>query len=120
MLAEFIGGCGAGRLDCALQPNGDVSPCVFMLNLRVGNIRKEKFVDIWHHSQVLIKLRGRTSLKGNCGKCEYKFICAGCKARALAYFDDVLAPDPGCINNRSYPESPSITSRIFDSPSSST
>jgi MoaA/NifB/PqqE/SkfB family radical SAM enzyme len=29
-LADFVGGCGAGRLYWAMQPNGDLSPCVFM------------------------------------------------------------------------------------------
>jgi len=101
VLAEFIGGCGAGRLYCALQPNGDVSPRVFMPNLRIGNLRKQRFMDIWHHSQVLARLRDRVSLKGNCGKCEFKFICGGCRARALAYLNDILAPDPGCIHNSS-------------------
>lgn len=28
-LAEFVGGCGCGRLYLALQPNGDLTPCVF-------------------------------------------------------------------------------------------
>jgi radical SAM protein with 4Fe4S-binding SPASM domain len=99
LLAEFIGGCGAGRLYCALQPNGDVSPCVFMPSLRIGNLRENSLIDIWHNSQVLNKLRNRESLQGNCGKCEYRFICGGCRARALAYFGDLSAPDPGCIRN---------------------
>jgi radical SAM protein with 4Fe4S-binding SPASM domain len=114
VLAEFIGGCGAGRLYCAVQPNGDISPCVFMPSLKVGNLREQSFMDVWHNDQVLFKLRDRASLEGNCGKCEYKFICGGCRARALAYFHDVLAPDPGCIHNRSYSKSTSITSRALD------
>ena len=99
VLAEFIGGCGAGRLYCALQPNGDVSPCVFMPDLKVGNLREQSFIDIWRHDQVLVRLRDRTLLQDGCGKCEYKLICGGCRARALAYHNDVLAPDPGCIYN---------------------
>jgi len=97
VLADFIGGCGAGRLYCALQPNGDVSPCVFMPDVRIRNLRKERFMDIWHNNRTLIKLRDRSSLQSNCGKCEHKFVCGGCRARALAYFDDLLAPDPSCI-----------------------
>lgn len=115
LLAEFIGGCGAGRLYCALQPNGDVSPCVFMPNLRVGNLRKESLTDIWHHSQALTRLRDRTFLRDNCGKCEYRFICGGCRARALAYFGDLLAPDPGCVRNSLFLESDSLDSRVSKS-----
>ncbi|MEM2904758.1 MAG: radical SAM protein, partial [Candidatus Bathyarchaeia archaeon] len=94
-LAEFIGGCGAGRLYCALQPNCDVSPCVFMPQLIVGNVRKQRFTDVWRESKVLAKLRDRDLLQSNCGSCQYRFICGGCRARALAYFNDALAPDPG-------------------------
>jgi radical SAM protein with 4Fe4S-binding SPASM domain len=101
-LAEFIGGCGAGRLYCALQPNGDVSPCVFMPGLVVGNIRKTSFMDIWHHSEVMQKLRDRSLLKENCGTCQYMYICGGCRARTFGYFKDISAPDPGCIRNKEH------------------
>ena len=114
VLTEFIGGCGAGRLYCALQPNGDVSPCVFMPGLTVGNLRKDSFMNIWHNSGVLASLRDRAQRHGNCGLCEYRFICGGCRARALAYFDDVLAPDPGCIRNSPYQRATSIFSQIHD------
>jgi len=102
VLAEFIGGCGAGRLYGALQPNGDVTPCVFMPNLVVGNVRERGFLDIWHNSEVMWKLRNRELLKGYCRKCEYKYVCGGCRARALGYFEDILTPDPGCVNNKEF------------------
>ncbi len=44
-------------------------------------------------------LRDRSRLKGFCGRCPYRNICGGCRARAYSYFNDVLAPDPGCIYN---------------------
>ena len=97
-LSEFIGGCGAGRLYCSIEPNGDVQPCVFM-PIKIGNIKEKPLREIWHNSEVLKKLRDRSRLKANCGSCEYKFVCGGCRSRAFAYFDDILAPDPGCINN---------------------
>lgn len=101
-LAEFIGGCGAGRLYCAIQPNGDVTPCVFMPSLVVGNVRERSFLEIWHGSDVMGRMRRRDLLSGNCGQCPYKFICGGCRARALAYFGDFMAPDPGCVRNEEY------------------
>lgn len=103
VLAEFIGGCGAGRLYCALQPNGDVTPCVFMPGLVVGNIRKSSFMNIWEKSEVMHKLRDRRLLEGHCGNCQYKHVCGGCRARALGYFNDVMAPDPGCIRELEEP-----------------
>ncbi|MCX8168623.1 MAG: radical SAM protein [Candidatus Methanomethylicia archaeon] len=99
-LAEFIGGCGAGRLYCALEPNGDITPCVFM-PIKIGNIRRDKLVNIWKKSEVLLKIRERNEFKG-CGQCQYKYICGGCRARAYVYFNDLQGPDPGCIINKEY------------------
>ena len=95
-LADFIGGCGAGRLYCSLSPQGDVHPCVF-LPINVGNLKKEKFGDVWLNSKLFNALRNRDNLKGACGKCDYKYICGGCRARASAYNGDILSSDPGCI-----------------------
>lgn len=95
-LAEFIGGCGAGRIYAAIQPNGDVTPCVF-LPIVTGNVRVKRFSEIWSKSPLFKMLRDREQLKGACGDCPYKYICGGCRARAYAYYGDVLAPDPGCI-----------------------
>ena len=96
-LADFIGGCGAGRLYCSLSPQGDVHPCVF-LPINVGNLKTERFSDIWLESELFKAFRNRANLKGACGKCSYKFTCGGCRARASAYNDgDVLSSDPGCI-----------------------
>lgn len=98
-IAEFIGGCGAGRLYCSIEPNGDVQPCVFM-PIKVGNIKEFSLKEIWHGSDALKDLRDRSKLKGNCNECKYKFVCGGCRARAYGYFKDIHAPDPGCIFNK--------------------
>ncbi len=97
-LADFIGGCGAGRIYAALQPNGDVTPCVFM-PIKVGNIMERDFGEIWQNSEILRRLRDRELLKGFCGKCPYKYVCGGCRARAYAYYSNFLEIDPGCIFN---------------------
>lgn len=94
--AEFIGGCGAGRVYAALSPEGDVQPCVFM-PIKLGNLRSERFEDIWLNSEVLNELRDREKLKGGCGSCSYKYVCGGCRARAYGYYGDFHMPDPGCI-----------------------
>ncbi|MEM0049791.1 MAG: radical SAM protein [Candidatus Bathyarchaeia archaeon] len=101
-LVDFLGGCGAGRLYCAIQPNGLVTPCVFM-PIVVGDLRKQPLKEIWMNSQVMNDLRNRSKLKGRCGHCEYKYICGGCRARAYAYHGDYLAPDPGCIRELEEP-----------------
>jgi radical SAM protein with 4Fe4S-binding SPASM domain len=99
-LADFIGGCGAGRLYCAISPEGNVQPCVFM-PLALGNLKTEKLEDIWLNSPVFNDLRDRGKLKGRCSRCEFKFVCGGCRARAYAYHNDYLMSDPGCIRQLS-------------------
>jgi radical SAM protein with 4Fe4S-binding SPASM domain len=104
-LLDFLGGCGAGRLYCAIQPNGLVTPCVF-LPIVVGDLRKRSLKEIWDNSKVMNDLRDRSKLQGRCGHCEYKNFCGGCRARAYAYYENYLAPDPGCIKEL---EEPSIS-----------
>jgi len=97
-LAEFVGGCGAGRIYAAIQPNGAVAPCVF-LPIEVGSVREKPFWDIWVGSPLLKSLRNRDNLKGFCRVCPYRNVCGGCRARAYGYLGDPLGPDPGCIYN---------------------
>jgi radical SAM protein with 4Fe4S-binding SPASM domain len=99
-LTEFIGGCGAGRLYCGMEPNGDIEPCVF-IPIKLGNIREQSLVDIWRNSPVLKQIRSRDAFEG-CGECEYKYICGGCRARAYAYFNNLQGPDPACSINEKY------------------
>ncbi|MFQ5762320.1 MAG: radical SAM protein [Candidatus Bathyarchaeia archaeon] len=102
-LADFIGGCGAGRVYASISPEGIVSPCVF-LPVPLGNLRDERFTDIWMKSRVFHNLRTRETLVGRCGKCEFKYVCGGCRARAYGYFGDYLYPDPGCARQFEFPE----------------
>ena len=95
-LAEFIGGCGAGRIYAAIQPDGKVTPCVFM-PIVVGDLRKQTFKEVWENSEVMLKLRDKDLIKPPCGECPYRYICGGCRARAYSYYGDYLAPDPGCL-----------------------
>ncbi|MFQ5870573.1 MAG: radical SAM protein [Candidatus Geothermarchaeales archaeon] len=103
-ISEFVGGCGCGRLYCALQPNGVVTPCVF-LPLRVGSLRETSFKEIWDHSPALVSLRTREDLGGYCGPCQFRDVCGGCRARSYGYFGTLKGPDIGCVyNNRLWKE----------------
>jgi radical SAM protein with 4Fe4S-binding SPASM domain len=95
---SYTNGCCAGRTSFAIDPNGDIKPCVYM-DLVVGNTRKIRIKDVWNNSEELKSLRTREDLKGNCGTCTDKYICGGCRSRAWFYFKDLKAPDPACIKN---------------------
>ncbi|MGQ9694007.1 MAG: radical SAM protein [Thermodesulfobacteriota bacterium] len=98
-IAKYVGGCGAGRCYCAIQPNGVVTPCVY-IPLPIGDLRKKKLIDIWQGSELLKLLRDRKLLADHCGICPYRNYCGGCRARAYGYFGDLTEADPGCIYNR--------------------
>lgn len=91
-------GCIAGTGYCRITPAGDVTPCPY-LPLPVGNVRTASFSDIWYGSDILMALRDPDRLGGKCGRCEYRRICGGCRARAYGAGgrrSDILAEDPGC------------------------
>jgi radical SAM protein with 4Fe4S-binding SPASM domain len=100
-LAEFIGGCGCGRFYCAIRPQGNIEPCVFF-PLTIGNIKNDDFEELWETNKIFQELRNKDRLKANCGNCDYRYYCGGCRARAYNYFGDYMAPDPGCINNKEF------------------
>jgi radical SAM protein with 4Fe4S-binding SPASM domain len=94
-----IKGCGAGRLFCCIQPNGDVTPCMFIPGMVVGNLREESFEAIWERMVAQPCFTDREALEGNCGECSYRYVCGGCRARAINYSDEPLGPDTGCKYN---------------------
>jgi len=94
--APYLGGCPAGRMYCNIQPNGDVTPCMFMPEYPVaGNLKTQPFEEIWT-SPIFQALRDRTRLKGKCRECKFTIVCGGCRAKAAAYEGDYLASDPTC------------------------
>ena len=99
VLARYIGGCGAGRCYCAIQPNGDVTPCVYIPSLVLGNLRYQKLGRIWD-CELFRLLSDRADRGGHCRTCDFRAYCGGCRARALAYTGNITAGDSGCIYNR--------------------
>lgn len=90
-------GCLAGTGFCFVSHVGDVQPCGYF-DLAVGNVRERPFGEIWRESPVFDDLRHPERLKGKCGECEYKGVCGGCRARALAKTGDYLSEEPYCAH----------------------
>jgi radical SAM protein with 4Fe4S-binding SPASM domain len=93
-------GCAAGMPNGYLTvlPNGDVIPCM-LLQTKLGNIREESITQIWDNSPILLKLRNRNVLEGECSQCIYMDKCSGCRGRAYEETGNMLATDPGCWLN---------------------
>lgn len=100
VIAKYLGGCGAGRTYVSIQPNGDITPCVYMPEFKMGNIRKESIKEIIDKSPLWELMNDRDKRWGHCKVCAFKYHCGGCRARAAAYFGDPAGPDPGCIFNK--------------------
>jgi len=88
-------GCLGGTGFCFVSHRGVVQPCGF-LHLNCGDITRTSFVDIWNNSDIFLSLRNYANLKGKCGKCEFRKVCGGCRARAYEATGDYLAEEPLC------------------------
>jgi radical SAM protein with 4Fe4S-binding SPASM domain len=86
-------GCLAGITYCRIYANGDVTPCPY-LPVSAGNVRTTPFPEIWHNSPIFTALRDPDRLGGKCGRCSFRTICGGCRARA--YRQEDTAPPLWC------------------------
>jgi len=89
-------GCLGGITFCFISHIGDIQPCGYF-DMQLGNVKQQPFSQIWTESKVFNELRDYSLLKGKCGRCEYKAVCGGCRARALSVTGDYLAAEPYCV-----------------------
>lgn len=95
VLAEDGSRCMAATTYCRITPEGNVTPCPYM-ELSVGNVRSDGgFTRIWREAEVFMHMRD-PALEGRCGRCEYRELCGGCRARAYATKGNYLEEDPWC------------------------
>jgi radical SAM protein with 4Fe4S-binding SPASM domain len=93
-LLNYATRCPCGVHYCRITPEGKVTPCPYSPNV-AGDLRTTPFREIWEASPVFEALR-HGALGGRCGKCEYRKVCGGCRARAEAETGDLLGEDPSC------------------------
>jgi len=77
--------CSAGHTSCYISPYGDLYPCV-QFPLTCGNVRRQKFLDIWRHSPQLNEVRSiRLKHLTTCSGCTHAGSCTRCPG--LAYME---------------------------------
>jgi len=77
--------CSAGHTACYITPYGDVFPCV-QFPLPSGNVRSQKFLDIWRNSSQLKEVRSiRARDLPTCSSCAHVGTCTRCPG--LAYME---------------------------------
>lgn len=96
-------GCMAAISYCRIYATGEVTPCPY-LPVSAGNLRTTPFSEIWNNSELFLALRDPDRLTGKCGRCGYKGVCGGCRARACRgadtvparWCDGLMRPDDPC------------------------
>ena len=77
--------CSAGHTACYVSPYGEVFPCV-QFPLPTGNVRQQRFVDIWRHSEQMNEVRSiRLKDLTTCPSCTHAATCSRCPG--LAYLE---------------------------------
>jgi radical SAM protein with 4Fe4S-binding SPASM domain len=77
--------CSAGHTACYISPYGDVFPCV-QFPLPCGNVRKQRFLDIWRDSSQFQEVRSiRARDLPICSSCAHVGTCTRCPG--LAYME---------------------------------
>ena len=102
-LSSMSRGCLAGVGFMFISHVGDVQGCGY-LSVPAGNVREQPLSTIWHHSRLFNDLRRFDEVKGKCGRCEYRRICGGCRARAYEEYGDYMAEEPYCLYEPRQPE----------------
>jgi radical SAM protein with 4Fe4S-binding SPASM domain len=93
-LLNYATRCPCGVQYCRITPEGKLTPCPYM-PLVAGDLRAASFADVWRRSPVFAELR-HGEPGGKCGRCEYRSVCGGCRARAYADSGQLMAEDASC------------------------
>ena len=78
-----------------IDHTGQICPSGF-LPLSCGNVRRDSLVSVYREHELFQRLRDPDALEGKCGRCEFRFVCGGSRARAFAATGSPLGSDPLC------------------------
>lgn len=94
------GGNSSGVNISNIDNLGNVHPDTFWWNYNLGNVKDEKFGDIWSNTDdpLMAGLKAdQRPLKGRCRVCSYLDVCGGnTRVRAFQTTNDPWAEDPAC------------------------
>jgi radical SAM protein len=84
-----------GRGIMFVSHNGSIFPAGF-LPLECGHFPQDNVVETYQTHPVFTALQNPDNYKGICGRCEYRYVCGGSRARAFAVLGDPLEAEPDC------------------------
>ena len=88
-------GISDGKGFVFVSHTGEIFPSGF-LPKALGNVRKDRLIDVYRNDPFMRRLRDPDSFDGKCSKCEYNRLCGGSRARAYAMTGNAFASDPTC------------------------
>ena len=74
---------------------GQICPSGF-LPMPCGNVRQDSLVEVYRGHELFVRLRDPNALEGKCGRCEYRTVCGGSRARAYFATGSPCGSDPLC------------------------
>lgn len=89
--------CGAAGGKCAIRPDGWVTPCEIIWEVKCGNLKKKTLSDIWQNSDLMNSFRKPMELDLNdlpeCKGCAHQYLCF-LGHRCYPYYN------PGGVHNK--------------------
>jgi radical SAM protein with 4Fe4S-binding SPASM domain len=90
-----MGGTNDGKGILFISHTGEIYPSGF-LPIACGRVPLDSVVRVYQDATLFRALRDADRLGGKCGRCEFRQVCGGSRARAYAVSGDPLAAEPDC------------------------
>lgn len=88
-------GVNDGRGAMFVGHTGTIQPSGF-LNLACGQFPRDSVVEVYQRHPAFVALRDTERLEGKCGRCPFRLVCGGSRARAFATTGNMMAEEPDC------------------------
>jgi radical SAM protein with 4Fe4S-binding SPASM domain len=85
--------CRPGHVRGAVTPDGHISPCEWLTDFKLGNIRENSLRDIWYGEKFLA-FRKVFEQQGECPSCSLNTGCERCPAHSYLETGDLLRCAP--------------------------
>jgi radical SAM protein with 4Fe4S-binding SPASM domain len=85
--------CPVGKGLMNINSEGDILPCSFAQDYRIGNVRDMSLAEA---VEILFEI-GRTEPEGRCATCDFSRICRGCRTKAWHHGHNIQGEDPTCM-----------------------
>jgi radical SAM protein len=89
------GGVNDGKGVMFVSHAGIIHPSGF-LPVVCGLFPQQHLMDVYQNSPIFRALRDSSQLEGKCGRCEFRNICGGSRARAYAVTGNMFSQEPDC------------------------